>query len=275
MDYISSCMGFLKSVSHDIQLVEIMDLELKPDNTGCIHMQIVDSIFAGRIKIPSLLEISIYFMVFDSYIESKNQSLEGLSFRQKYISLPQNTNLEKIIAQIYRILKVCRNAIVHSMSSIVNDGNCLLINYVNEKTGTNFRLKVSFKGIKIIKNFILNYLIYQKSRYSNLYKEYLFNSFYNDIIQEIYDFNDEDNKLVNIDSRSICRFIRYNCCTIKFTVDDDMIVFNIPDGFNDSIKYPIDIYIEYGKIKYIIPIEITNSLKSIKISELYMWKEQD
>jgi hypothetical protein len=244
MDYILSCIEFLQSTTSSPQLTERSSFELKADKTACIKMNLVDHIFLNGITVPDLLETSIYFMVLDSYIESINPSLECLSFRKKYKSLPQTNNEEVIISKIYRILKVFRNAMIHS---ITRTRNGLHISYVNNNS--NFKLEVSLNGIKYIKGFILSYLLQQNSDYSQKYNEYHFNAFYQDILHEIVKFNDEDGQLINVNTLTICRFIRYDCNSILFSIIDDNIVFDIPDKFNDLTKYPLDLNIKYQNTK--------------------------
>jgi hypothetical protein len=270
MDYILSCIELLRSATDCPRLTERSSFELRADKTTCAKSDLEDHLFMNGVTIPNLLETSIYFMVLDSYIESMNPSLEGLSFRKKYESLPQANNEEVIISQVYRILKIFRNVMVHSMHSITRTQSGFHISYVNNNT--NFKLEVSFKGIKYIKGFILSYLLQQNLAYSQKYNEYYYNAFYQDILHEIIDFSDEDGQLKKVNpSLTIYRFMRCDCNSIPFSISDDNIVFDIPDEYTDSTKYPIDINIEYQNTKYIIPAEILNN-KSLNINELDEWK---
>ena len=268
-DYLTKCVEFLRKINTEIQLPERSGLEMKDNNTINIKLSFVDSFSQMHSVVPDILETSIFFTVFDSYFEAKNPSLEGASFRSKYLSLPKNNNLEKIVASVYKILKVYRNATVHHFSSIVTSDNLHIINY--SFNGTNFKLEITNRGIKILKSFILCFFYYYESLFSDSYLESLFNGYYANVLGEIQEFNDEDGSSLIRFPDSICSN-RYDCDSIKYSISNGELVFRIPDKFNEHTEFPIDIKFTYNGKVHILPVEVLNGTKRINIDNVRLWE---
>jgi hypothetical protein len=270
-NYIKRCIEFLGKTGYARLLPERDHLELKEDGTSQISMCFFEYISMGQIPIPDILSTSIYFMVFDSYLESKNPNLEGESFRQKYLDLPKGNNMERIVASIYRILKVYRNATVHQMHSILHTASDIRIDYLFSKT--NFKLEISNQGIKTLQEFILCFFQYCESIYSDSYLELLFNGFYLDILKEIKDFNDEDGNILLSFPGLINRYQRSDCKIKNYSIHNNELDFHFPDKFYDSTKYSIDIFFEYNNREYIVPNEVLNG-KKLTIEKINLWEKK-
>jgi hypothetical protein len=160
--YIKNCIRFLQTISFARLLPEKNTLELKDDGKSMLHLSMVDYFSGIKEIIPSLIEMNIFFMAFDQYLELVNPGIEGNSFQKKYLLLPKNTNLEKAIASIYRIFKLCRNASVHNISKIKENKNNIEIAYNFKKT--NFVLSITKDGINFLKEFVLCFLVYYEKK---------------------------------------------------------------------------------------------------------------
>jgi len=271
--YLVKCVSFLEKIGSENHLPERDELKIKTDGTSVRSINIADHISMGQVSVPNILELSLIFMVFDSYLESKDITLEGKTFRQKYNSLPKNDDLERIVSTIYRVLKTYRNATVHKMSSITANNTIVSIQY--NFAGTCFKLEISQKGIAVMKDFILCYFHYiESSKVSKKYRYMLFSAYYNDIYKEISLFEDEDGdkSTLPIFSEVIDRYLRIDCYTINYSDDGNDLIFNIPDSFNDPSKNPIDVHFDYQGRDYLLPVEILGKTKKISIRNLSEWE---
>jgi hypothetical protein len=265
--YIENCIRFLQTISFARLLPEKDMLELKDDGKSILHLSMVDYVSSTREIIPGFIEMNIFFMIFDQYLELLNHNIEGENFQEKYRLLPKNTNLEKVIAGIYRIFKLYRNASVHNISKIKENKNIIEIDYNLNKM--NFLLSITKNGIKYLKEFVLCFLMYYESEYSYVYKELLFNSFFNIILNEIILFNDKDGKILKISNEEIDIQHRYECSTIKSILIDNAIRFDYPEKYKDK---SIDIIFEFNGERYIIPNEILHDKSRINIFDIKKWK---
>lgn len=123
----------------------------------------------------------LLFTIFDGYLENKYNLIEGESFRNHYNNLPENTLLEKISKNCYRILKLIRNAIQHNLSNVVySDGN-YDINY--HYGNTLFKLQISSNGVRNLYTLILNIV---QGKIMGSYEKYTTNGHYEGIMYTLY-----------------------------------------------------------------------------------------
>ena len=96
----------------------------------------------------------LLFTIFDGYLENKYSLTEGVSFRKHYDALPENTPMERISKNCYRIIKIIRNGIQHNMSNVTYHSGNYSINYCHGNTL--YELKISRKGVKNLYTLIMN-----------------------------------------------------------------------------------------------------------------------
>ena len=89
-------------------------------------------------KTSDELEVEPVFRLLDIFIDTKYPNLGGQTFSRKYQNLPSSTCREIILKELYRIMKLIRNAVVHPHSSLYISDNTINISY-NYKN-TNFQL---------------------------------------------------------------------------------------------------------------------------------------
>jgi len=272
-NYVEQYVDFLVKNSSNFRLTNYRQIDIQPSEV-IINDSIEDRLFENKACLPNLLETLMFFNLLDSYVEQQNPALEGLSFRQKYKEMPSETNINKMIKSIYRILKIYRNASVHSVSSIVNNERGIKLSYAFKET--NYMLNISNESLHLIYSFILNYLILSNSIYSDLYVEYLLFDIYELIISGVNSFVDEEGGLTHVPtSKKICWRVRYKCDSISISEINSNIKFEIPDDYCiNKQDEPIDIYIVHNDNKYIIPIEVIEQSKTISAIELEKYKQK-
>jgi len=264
--FTNSLLEFLSSTKQNNYIPEINNLKFSNDGTSILSLKMEDRFPTQQTSIPELFNASLCFMILDSYIDSLYYEMEGTKFNEKYKNLPKNNNIEIMFSQLYRILKLYRNATIHHVSGISITKDLLNIEYSHGKI--NYLFTITHKGIEIIEDMVLCFFYYNKLNYSYHYKEYLFYSYYDDILKEIIAYNDENNDIETINSKKINRFERLNCDSINFKISNIIIIFDIPQKIIDRINCAIDINISINEKHFIIPIEVLDHLKQMSIEEI-------
>ena len=96
----------------------------------------------------------LLFAAFNGYLENMYNLKEGVSFRNHYDNLPENSLLERISKNCYRIIKIIRNGIQHNLSEVnYIDGN-YDINYHYKKSL--YELQIAARGIRNLYTLIVN-----------------------------------------------------------------------------------------------------------------------
>ena len=206
----------------------------------------------------------LLFTVFDGYLENKFQLIEGESFRKHYEGLPENTSMEKIVKNCYRIMKIIRNGIQHNMSNVNYESGSYDINYCHRSVS--YILKISRNGIKCLYTIIMNTILDQIKGISTKYMttghyEGIIYSLYTEMINEITQLSDDigTELLIVPNELKIRATVRYpieNPCVV--TEDETTITFShmennmVADENNNQYYYSQD----YTYKDYLLPQEI-------------------
>ena len=269
--FTESLLNFLASIRQGKYLPEINGLEISNDGTKTLTLAMEDRFQSSQESISPFFIGSLCFMILDSYIDSLFSDNDDKHFRDKYNHLPKNNNIEIIFSQIYRILKLYRNATIHHMREVSITKDFLKIMYTKKNK---FLLVITHKGIEIIQDMILCFFHYETTNYGSLYKEYLYYSFFDDILKEIKGYNDEHANILAINSKKINRIERFNCHSIEYSFFENSIIFNIPDRLIKEENFAIDINITIDREKFIVPMEVIDDSKQMKIEELVNFRLQ-
>ncbi|CEN75429.1 Uncharacterised protein [[Clostridium] sordellii] len=280
-DFIKKSMDFLANnqINFKLPIVRPVTIENGVEN---IQMSFSDSIGMcsrkNSISDNFIAKNILIFTVFDEYLNSKNDNLIGLSFRKRYNLLSANNDLDIITKEIYRILKLIRNTIVHNSSNISINKNTYNFNY--ENNNTKFNLNIDEKTLNNLYT-IVYMIVREYSTYKNESNE-----FYIGILRYCYsklklkidregclkdDINDNPNILMSISSSiKLFNTVRYKVRNPKYTVNGDMIKIETIDTGIEYYKedYCLNIDDNY----YIVPSEALNNLGEIKKLELTKWK---
>lgn len=162
-DCINAIIKFIKQ--SDMTDLSIKSVEIRPirykekkneeaDYTENIYIS--DTMFFNKSSLSEAWVAGnlLLFTVFDGYLENKNDLDEGDSFRKHYYKLPENTNLERISKNSYRIIKIIRNAIQHNLSSVNFDKGNYEISY--KYKDTQYELFLSSIGVQNLYTLIMN-----------------------------------------------------------------------------------------------------------------------
>ena len=208
----------LESTKHGEHVPIMSDLNISKDGKTILTLRIEDKFQSRQANIIQLFNGCLCFMILDSFIDSVFPEMEGKTIKYKYEKLPKNNNIEIMFSQIYRILKLYRNATVHHINGISITQKHLKINFSHNNI--DYFFTITHKGIEIIEDMLLCYFYYRQINYSYYYKEYLLYSFYSDILEEIEAFNDEFMDSMSINSIKINRYERFNCNSINYEISN-------------------------------------------------------
>lgn len=143
----------------DFHKIEIRPIRCGIDKDGNEEHTVQMYLFDTMSRKASLSESWVagnllLFTVFDGYLENKYLLTEGASFRNHYDNLPENTFIEKISKNCYRIMKIIRNGIQHNMSSVTYDSGNYCISYCHRNTS--YELQISKEGVRNLYTLIMN-----------------------------------------------------------------------------------------------------------------------
>lgn len=221
--------------------------------------------------IPGMLGTSLAFMLLESFLESRDASLlEGKVSWQKYLSLPRKTPVEKLVAEVYRILRIFRFSTLHTSGLLeMRDGlvraSCTFERYA-------LSLNITPIGLALLESFVFYYLDSFRQPYSEAYVEAMLTQYFTDIVAEIRKFADEDRVLYQFrQAQAFNRHFRFDCDNPKYTMRDGYIFLDIGDTYRDPMRYPIDFFLIANDALHIVPVEaLTNN--SLPVTELGKWK---
>lgn len=196
---------------------------------------------------------------------------EGKESWQRYLDLPRRNTGERVVAELYRILRIIRIASLHADAH-------------REWRDGQFRLACNFKrcalslnitpsGLEILAGAVACYLDSQRQPYPDAYVEALLLQYFFDLVGEIRKFADEDRVLYQFRQKYpyFNRHFRYDCDNPKFTHDETRLVLEIGNGQRDAARFPIDFYLPLGDHLHIVPVEALQE-RTIALADLAAWR---
>jgi hypothetical protein len=208
----------------------------------------------GAASLSNPLSALVAFSLLDAELESRDLSLEGRALWPKYLGLPRKTTTEKLVAEVYRILRIYRTGLLHTDGRFelhngnikidVNHGPCALA------------LWISPVGLKLLEGFVHYYLSSTFLPYSESYVEAVLTEYFLDIVSEIKKFNDEDRILYQFQRRyEFNRHFRFDCDNPRVEPSAEHLSFEIGERHIDKARFPIDFYVVINDVLHIVPVE--------------------
>lgn len=206
----------------------------------------------------------LLFTVLDGYLENTYHLTEGASFREHYNNLPDNTPIEIIEKNCYRIFKIIRNGIQHNLSNVNYNAGSYNISYCHRNTL--YTLKISKNGVRYLYTLIMSIIkgqiwgMYGKYRTSGHYDGIMY-SLYIDMIKEITQISDDTGTSLSVipGGLKLRAFVRYPVenPTI-FEEDDTSIIFHHIEnnGTDDESSNQYNYSTDYIYKDYLLPQEI-------------------
>ena len=194
-------------------------------------------------------------MLLESFLANRDAELmEGLSSWEKYLALPRATATEKMVAEIYRILRVFRISALHRDSHVAVSEGLVKMSCTFKRCALS--LNITPVGLGLIESFVYAYLDSFRQPYGEAYVELQLLQYFLDIVAEVRKFADEDRVLYQFRQRGFFnRHFRLDCDNPRYEFNDGRYRFDIGALYADPVRYPIDFFIAIKDVLHIVPVE--------------------
>jgi len=211
-------------------------------------------------------------MLLETHLDSADPELfEGKDSWAKYLALPRQSATEKLVAEVYRSLRIFRIAATHAQGRLeARDG---LIRAACNFKRCALALNITPAGLNLLESFVFCYLDSFSQPYGEAYVEALLTQYFTDIVGEIHKFADEDRVLYQFRPKFAWfnRHFRLDCDNPRYSVDADAFQFEIGAPYADPVRYPIDFFLPLDEGLHIIPVEALKDGR-LAASELPRWR---
>lgn len=265
--FINQTLKVLKYTNLSIPFPEICDVTMQGDKRN-MHFTLEGASGGIRIRDNFILQVMIFFGLIDAYVDIRYPELEGKSFLDKCRNLPIADDSGIMTRKIYRLLRILRNAAVHSRIAISVDEIDI------HATARDSELHLRIVGLELIYAFVM--LLLRESNMSDEYQTSLLRTYYDEILQAIILLRDKiDNDCQNIStSPRLKRGARYRVQNPVFQVDADTQSLRIKKYVinQHETKYAdFDYIVNMNNLSFLIPNEILDESGKIALEELTKW----
>ncbi|MBB6023147.1 hypothetical protein HNR77_004247 [Paenibacillus sp. JGP012] len=265
--FIQQTTKFLKSSNVRIFKPEYRGVIIKEDGSPSVIFTHNEEMYrSSNLEDNLILQIMVFFGVLDATIDTLYPELEGEGFQKRYSLLPQDNDSNTIIAQIYRILILMRNAAVHNKEAVSIQNNIITF-----KSGIK-ELSITKIGLELLYSTVLLFI---KPTSSN--KEYnmgILRRYYDEIKSNISIFKDNNGEgIVEIsDGIRLQVVVRYKVENSQYNVDKDLITILNPHNTGSEL-YGSDYLIKFENRNISLPSEALDNEYKISRDELLIWVE--
>lgn len=204
--------------------------------------------------VPGLLSTLTLYALLDGKLEGDNPDLAGKAGWQKYLALPRGTTTDKLVAEVFRILRILRTVMVHRQGHIdVKDGTIAFTGSIDRVA---LAVHITPVGLRLLDSFVVYYLDSVRQPYGEAYVEAMLMQYFADIVEETRRFADEDRILYQFRPRFVMnRLTRLDCDNPRVTATGDAYEFDIGPLYANAARHPIDFYVVIDDTLHIVPVE--------------------
>ena len=221
-------------------------------------------------EVAAALPPNVAFWLLQARFQWDNPELEAMGSWATYQALPRQTALQKLVAEIYRILRIYSIATTQKNGHVDLDEGIIRLQCSFNRVA--LVLSVSTTGLDLLQSAAHYYLTSLAQPHAEAYTTLMMQQYFADIVTEIKRFNDEDRVLYQFHKKLFFnRHFRFDCDNPKFTASDSAIRFDLGAMYGNSAIYPIDFYLEYGGQMHIIPAEVLTD-GQLALADLPRWR---
>lgn len=189
---------------------------------------------------------------------------------RRYLDLPRASLLDKLAAELYRILRVARLVLFHPQGHVEMEDGIVKINGAVNKVALS--LEITVAGLSLAESAVAWYAQFLRQPYPTAYGEAMLSQYFFDIVAEIKRFADEDRVLYQFRRKyPFARHYRFDCDNPKSREENGLLVIEIGNLHRDPVAYPIDFFIIHDAILHIIPVEALTD-GTIALDQLPQWR---
>ncbi len=210
------------------------------------------------------------FMALDAFLESVHFAGDSSASWQRYLALPRGSQLDKLLAELYRILRVARAVAFHPHGHIDAENGIVKFNGAINRWA--LTLEITPVGLALLESAVAYYLAWQRSPYPTAYVEAMLAEYFLDISGEIKRFADEDRVLYQFQRKQpFNRHLRFDCDNPKTLVSDGVLEIETGPAYRAAVLYPIDFFIVHDDALHIVPAEALADGK-LPLAQLERWR---
>lgn len=218
------------------------------------------------------ISTSMAYAVLDSLLVSQQAEIAELPSWKKYLALPKKSATEKVVAEVFRILRIFQLAWVLPAGKLEMDDGIVRMSCVFERCALS--LNISPVGIELLESFVFYYLDSFHQPYSAAYVEAMLVQYFSDIVAEVKGFADLDRVLFQFrQTMPMNRHFRFDSDSPRYQVEGDMLEIDTGKMHANMDRYPLDFYLVFRDVLHIIPVEALKQGK-IPLDELPRWQSR-
>lgn len=239
-------------------------LVFEPDDTRASD-RVAENI-AARV---SALRVSAHAL--SDHLAARDPLLgEATGSWQRYLALPRKTLTEKMVAEVFRILRIVQVAATHAQGLVSVEQGLLTFDCTFNRCA--LAVSLTETGVELLGAFVAYYLEASRSPYSETYCEWMLGQYFTDIVAEIKKFADEDRVLYQFAQRGFFnRHFRYDCDSPNVRMESEYCEIQINKLQSDPVSFPFDFYLIVKETLHIVPVEALRDAR-LPLDKLPLWK---
>jgi hypothetical protein len=184
--------------------------------------------------------------------------------------LPKSNEVEKILAELHRVLRIVRKIAFHPQGHVDMRDGVICLNGAIDMVALS--LEITRAGLDLLESMVAYWLEARISVYPEAYVGRMLSEFFFDAVAEIKRFSDEDRILYQFRRLSpFNRHFRFDCDNPKIAPEGDRLKFEIGERYRDAARHPIDFYVVLDDRLHIIPVEALQN-GAMHRDELPKWR---
>jgi hypothetical protein len=209
-------------------------------------------------------------LLLDAALDAHHPGAEGKTGWQKYLALPRKNGIDKVVAELFRMLRIVRAVAVHPHGHIEFQDGIVKLNGAIHHVALS--LEITPAGLGLLESAVTYFLASAGQPYPDAYVEAMLYQYLADIVGEVRRFADEDRILYQYRQPFFFnRHFRYDCDNPKITVGNGRATFEVGAIHRDPVRTPIDFFVIHDDILHIIPVEALTDL-SLPLEEISRWR---
>ncbi len=210
------------------------------------------------------------FLVLDAFLAAHSLTDDDRASWPRYQALPRNTPTERVVGELYRVMRVVQTVAFHPQGIVEMDNGIVKLKSIVGKVV--FILDLSLAGLVLLESAVAYYLDALRQPYPTAYVESIMIQYFQDIVGEIRRYSDEGRSLYQFRAQPLLnRHFRFDCDNPKTRLDDAFLEIEIGAMHRNSALYPIDFFVILRGVLHIIPAEALTEGR-LPLADLERWR---
>lgn len=209
-------------------------------------------------------------LLLDAALDARYPEVDGLTGWRKYQALPRKTPTQKVVAELFRMLRIVRAVAVHPQGHLDFEDGIIRLNGAVERVALS--LELTPVGLSLLESAVAYVLDAEAQPYPDAYVDAVMLQFLADIVAEVKRFADNDRILYQYNPPFFFnRHFRFDCDNPKTALAGERLTFDVGAIHRDPVRTPIDFFTVFDGILHIIPVEALTDF-ALPLGELPRWR---